>query len=96
MAKNAEIRAKRKKRFLRKFKKNSKKNTKNFKNFQKFQKKEKKVKFPRENQKIFSKISWKKYQNYSATNNSLSFCIDKIFAFNKVVKQLIPEPLNLQ
>lgn len=44
MAKNAEIRAKRKKRFLRKFKRK----------YKKFQKKEKKkVKFPRENQKNF-------------------------------------------
>lgn len=38
MAKNAEIRAKRKKRFLRKFKRK----------YKKFQKKEKKVNFPRE------------------------------------------------
>ena len=53
-------------------------------------------KFSTRKSKTFFEISWKKYQNYSATNNSLSFCIDKIFAFNKVVKQLIPEPLNLQ
>lgn len=43
MAKNAEIRTKRKKRFLRKFKRK----------YKKFQKKEKKVKFPREKSKNF-------------------------------------------
>lgn len=43
MAKNAEIRVKRKKRFLRKFKRK----------YKKFQKKEKKVKFPREKSKNF-------------------------------------------